>query len=234
MKKFLEQYPVKPELAISPEPTNLEIINGCRGVIEIYFKIKGETGHAARPEQGNNAIDGITNILNNLKQEIKKYQNIELGEPTLNIAYIKGGLERENNALGDRGNNIPDTAEAVLDIRTTDKELNADRVIGFIKKEIENNSLKLEQIEIRSDFSPLFTPKEKIKSFERELEYAKYGDIKTQGYFDGEMISRKLNTPFICFGPKGGNAHGSNEWVDVKSLNETKRIYKNLIKKFCF
>jgi len=232
MKKFLEQYSFNPKLIISPEPTNLEIINGCKGVIEIYFKIKGKTGHAARPEEGINSIDGVTNIVSCVREELKKYQDSPLGKSTLNLAYLSGGLAKDST-LGDRGNNIPDTAGAVLDIRTNNKELNAQRITKIIKESAGEQKLIVEEVKIRSDYGSIYTPKEKLVELESILENVNYGDIEKQGYFDGEMISSKSSSPFVCFGPKGNNAHGVNEWVDVESLNKTRNIYKNLIEKFC-
>ena len=72
MKKFIEEYSFKPELILSPEATNLEIINGCKGVIEICFRVKGKTGYAARPKEGNNAINEVIKIIDSLKEEIQK------------------------------------------------------------------------------------------------------------------------------------------------------------------
>lgn len=244
MEEFLKKYSFKPDLIISPEPTNLEIINGCKGVIEIYFRVKGKTGHAARPQEGKNSINGITNAVNLLKQELQRqeYQNPPLGEPTLNLAYLSGGLmkgidKNEDLILGNRGNNIPDIAEAVLDIRTPSLQLNSKKIIDFLKINVENQGLELEKTEIRSDYKPMYVPQEKLKNLEdiikKQLGFIKYGDIKQQGYFDGEMIWRKFNSPFACFGPIGGNAHGADEWVDIDSLNKVRSVFKSLIEKLC-
>jgi len=244
MKKFIEEYSFQPELILSPEATNLEIINGCKGVIEIYFRVKGKTGYTARPKEGNNAINGAIKIVNSLKEEIQKekYQNSVLGKPILNLAYLSGGLMKgfDNSKkiiLGDRGNNIPDVAEVVIDIRTPNDNLNANTIINFIKESAIKEGLELEKIEIRSDLRPLYTSKEKLEKFKniakQSLIEINYGDITEQGYFDGELISKKSGSPFLCFGPKGGNAHGSDEWVDIKTLEKTKNVYRDLIKEIC-
>ena len=86
------------------------------------------------------AIDGVIKTIDSLREEIQKeeYQNSVLGKPILNLAYLSGGLMKGSDdskklILGDRGNNIPDIAETVLDIRTPSTKLNADAVIDFIK-----------------------------------------------------------------------------------------------------
>jgi len=241
MKKFLKTFSFNPKLILSPENTQLEIINGCKGIIEIFFRIKGKSGHPARPQEGKNSIEDIVNIINAVKKEVEKYQNPSLGKSLLNVGYISGGLmkyldNQGNIVVGNRGNNIPDIAEATLDIRTADPKLNAKAISEIIQKEIKQ--LKVEKIEIRSDFQSMYSLKENFKELEQSIIkedlYPNYGNIKEQGYFDGGMIANKFSAPFACFGPKGGNAHGTEEWVDIKSLEKTKNIYKNLIKKFCF
>jgi len=232
MKKFAEKYSFKPDLIISPEITDLKVVNGCRGIIEIYFQVTGKTGHAASPEKGINAIDGILNIINSIRENIKKYENPDLGKAVLNLAYLSGGLNKglnqeENLVLGNRGNNIPDIAEAVIDIRTPTEELNEKRIAELIERTAKTQGLKLEKLEIRSDLKAAFSPKEKIKGFEG-IDYA---NLKEQGYFDVQIISDKFGSPFVCFGPMGGNAHGTDEWVDVNSLEKTRNIFRDLIQK---
>jgi len=240
MKEFLKEFSSSPKLILSPENTQLKIMNGCKGIIEIFFRIKGKSGHPARPQEGKNSIEGMIGIINAVRKEIKKYQNPSLGESLLNIGYISGGLmkcfdNRGNIVVGNRGNNIPDIAEATLDIRTANPKLNAETISEIIQKEIKG--LKIEKIEIRSNFQPMYSPKENFKELEqsiiKENFYPNYGNIKEQGYFDGEMIANKLSAPFACFGPIGENAHGAEEWIDIKSLEKTKNVYKNLIQKFC-
>ncbi len=242
MKSFLQRNSFRPKLAVFPESTNEEIINGCRGIIEIYFQVTGKTGHAARPQEGRNAIDTVMETVNELRKETKKYRNSSLGAPTLNLAYLSGGLmkgfdESGKIILGDRGNNISDIAEVVLDIRTTSSKLNGSKVVNFIEESIKRKGLEMKKVILRSDFGPMYIPKTKIRTFESaikdQLGRVDYGDITVQGYFDGEMMYKKLETPCVYFGPKGGNAHGVNEWVDIKSLKEVRGIYKNLIRRIC-
>ena len=234
MKRFAEKYSLRPDLIICPEITDLKVINGCRGIIEIYFRVTGKTGHVASPEKGINAIDGIINIVSLIREDIKKYEHPGLGNAALNLAYLSGGLnkgvnEKGNLVLGNRGNNIPDIAEAVIDIRTPSKELNAGEITRLIKQRSEEQRLKLEKLEIRSDLRAAFSPKEKIIGFEG----IDYGNLKEQGYFDVQIISERFDSPFICFGPTGGNVHGADEWVNISSLGKTKNGFKNLIQRSC-
>lgn len=240
MKEFLKEFSFSPKLILSPENTQLEIVSGCKGIIEIFFRIKGKSGHPAKPEEGKNSIEGIMNIINAVKKGVDKYQDPLLGKSLLNVGYMLGGLMKSldnqgNIVVGNRGNNIPDIAEATLDIRTADPKLNAETISEIIQKEIKG--LKLEKMEVRSNFKPMCSSKESFKELEqsiiKENLCPNYGDMKKQAYFDGGMMANKLSAPFACFGPIGRNAHGAEEWVDIKSLEKTRNVYKNLIQKFC-
>ncbi len=232
VKKFIKEYSYKPDIIISPEATNLKIIDGFKGVIEIYFKVRGKSGHPARPNEGTNSIEKNQKIINRIKREVNRYKDPLLGPSLFNISYILGGLQIKSKnkvSVSNRGNNIPDIAETVIEIRTSDNKLNAKKIISIIKEETIKNSLSIEKIEIRSDLKPMKTSREKNKL----IEGVKFGNLKKQGYFDGEIISKKFSAPFICFGPIGGNAHNSEEWVDISSLKKTRNIYKEIIEKNC-
>ena len=55
-KYIYEEEGIKPDLAISTEPTNLNIYRGHRGRMEIAVSFKGLSSHGSAPERGKNAI----------------------------------------------------------------------------------------------------------------------------------------------------------------------------------
>ncbi|MFZ4400831.1 MAG: YgeY family selenium metabolism-linked hydrolase [Bacteroidales bacterium] len=55
-KYIIEEDKIKPDFAISTEPTNLNIYRGHRGRIEIHVHFKGLSSHGSAPERGKNAI----------------------------------------------------------------------------------------------------------------------------------------------------------------------------------
>ena len=103
MKKFIEEYKdkIKPKLVISLDGGGLQIGNSCRGLIELKVSVEGKAGHAADPKSGINAITQSFRIINNLKKWLKPYKTKELGNSTLNIAYINGGGS-EGNIIAER------------------------------------------------------------------------------------------------------------------------------------
>lgn len=242
IKKFINGYKKKiGNLAVIAEPTDLKISNAHRGLIEIRFSVQGKSGHAAYPNSGKNAINGIMTTLNSLQEWLKNFTDPILGTASLNVAYIKGGLYqgRKNNevVLGKEGNNIADFAEAIIDIRPTKQELRAEKIITWIEKFLKNKGYKLFDFKIRHNLGSLYTDSSKLKIFKQILKKNKlkidYVNPSETGYGDSQLLQQKFNIPVIYFGPKGANAHGIDEWVDINSVKKTRQIFSELIVSYC-
>lgn len=241
IRTFIKENKLKPaNFALFIEPTDLKIWNSHRGLIEIYLAIKGVSGHAANPRSGRNAIMGVNRMLFLLEKEINNYLDPIQGESTMNIAYIRGGLylgrRDEKIFVGQQGNNIADYAETIIEIRTASQSLNAEKLSQIIKKTL-IPSFTILDLKINHDFNPLITTKEQLKFIENIIEKiigkAEYLDPKNRGYSDGQLIQNKYKIPVIYLGPKGGNAHAPNEWVDIPSLFVLKKIYSLIMEKYC-
>lgn len=55
-KYIIEEDKIKPDFAISTEPTNLNIYRGHRGRMEMHVSFYGVSSHGSAPERGRNAI----------------------------------------------------------------------------------------------------------------------------------------------------------------------------------
>ncbi len=91
MKKFIKEYKISPQLAVSAEPTNLKIWNGARGIIKVSFRVEGKTAPASRPDQGENVITGLVEAVKYLEKTLKKYRTENLGPSICNLSAISGG-----------------------------------------------------------------------------------------------------------------------------------------------
>lgn len=242
MKKFIDQTKIKNwDLAILTEPTNLQIWNAHRGLIEIYFSIQGKSGHASNPTSGKNAINGITDTLNDLQKWLSKFDAPVLGSPSLNIAYVRGGLDLGKNKkevlIGKQGNNIADFAEAIIDIRPTKIELRAEKIIEQLQKVLKTRGYQLLNFSIRHNYGSLYTDPNKLKLLEKVMKQtinkAEYLNPTKKGYGDGQLLQEKFDIPVIYLGPKGTNAHGIDEWVDISSIKKLQEVYSTIIKEYC-
>ena len=241
-KKFIAGFKKKVgDLAVLVEPTDIKIWNAHRGLIEIYFSVQGKSGHAANLKSGKNAIDGVMKMFDDLREWLKNFADSTLGIPSLNIAYIRGGLyqgkENQDIKLGKEGNNIADFVEAVIDIRPTKRKLRAEKIIILIKKFLKRDGYELRDFSIRHDFAPLYTNSEKLKILgkvlQKTLGKVDYLDPSVKGYGDGQLLQEKFSIPVVYLGPKGDNAHGIDEWVDIGSLKKLRRVFSELITSYC-
>ena len=100
------------------EPTNhvgeagcLEVVNTTKGCLLADLRTKGVSSHGAKPEEGVNAVLLMAEYLDWLKKH-PPYESFgsdpDLGRPTWAPTIIQGGKA---------ANMIPDTCEAILDLR---------------------------------------------------------------------------------------------------------------------
>lgn len=228
MLKFVEEYKnkLKPKLIISLDGSAGQIGIGCRGLIELSFKIRGITGHAGRPSSGKNAIRLGTKIIDDLENKIMKISDPILGSSTCNLAYVNGGLDLGNNQLGRQGNNIADLAEFVIDIRTASPKLNANWVIKQINLLAKSYGVTVEDLVIRHDLGSWVTNPSKLSFLKG------YGKFESSlGYIDTQMLYKAFDK-VLCVTIGAGNldlAHKPNEYVELVELDRTQKLVEKII-----
>ena len=101
----------KSDFAIIGEPTGLNIAIAHRGVARDYILIKGESRHAALPEQNLDSISRTEKAIHAIKElnkELQCYKHDVLPPPSLAITQIEG-YEKDNI--------VPATVKLLLDFR---------------------------------------------------------------------------------------------------------------------
>lgn len=231
MRAFVKEYAdkIKPELIVSLDGSAGQVGIGCRGLIEVSFRLRGRSGHAGRPELGVNAITTGINCVAKLKRQLAtKYANPVLGPTSLNLAYCQGGLDQGKGIYGRQGNNIADLAEFVLDIRPATDQLDANLVKKILLQYAQAAKLTLEDWSVRHDLGSWLTPQEKLAGlgllgrFEASL-----------GYIDLQMLwSAFGQIPCCTIG--AGNlelAHTPNEYVDLENLEITQQLVVDILQR---
>ena len=100
--------------AVIGEPTGMRPIRQHKGIMMEAIKLQGLSGHSSNPAYGNNAMEGMHEIMQALIQyraELQaRYQNpaFEVPVPTLNLGHIHGG---------DNPNRICGSCELHIDLR---------------------------------------------------------------------------------------------------------------------
>ena len=100
--------------AVIGEPTGMRPIRQHKGIMMEAIRLKGLSGHSSNPAYGNNAMEGMHEVMQALIQfrsEMQaRYQNpaFEVPVPTLNLGHIHGG---------DNPNRICGACELHIDLR---------------------------------------------------------------------------------------------------------------------
>lgn len=80
---------------IVAEPTDLDVVIGCRGASNLIIECLGASAHAGRPEDGANSIYAAARVIDLVREEHVAEREIEpdqlLGRPTWSVGTIIGG-----------------------------------------------------------------------------------------------------------------------------------------------
>jgi acetylornithine deacetylase len=131
-------------LAIVGEPTGMEPAVAEKGLMVIDMTSHGRSGHAARGE-GENAIYKMLDDLLWLRDYRFDRVSDLLGPTLMNVTVVHSGTQH---------NVIPDTCEAIIDIRTNEHYTNEevfDIIRAHVKSEVKARSFRLRSSGIALD-----------------------------------------------------------------------------------
>ena len=190
------------------EPTNNEIMNGSKGLLEFKINFNGKSVHSSNPEKGINAIEKCMEFIN----ELKKFYNIlkleidnrfEIPYTTMNIGKIEGGKSI---------NIVPDNCVIYIDFRIITEE-HRNEIFEEINRLKEKNQF---EYEILNDISPFLTERR---------------NNKTTNFITEASFIKSKNRYILGTGPI--NAHEPNEYITIESLYKLVEQYKEIIEKIC-
>ncbi len=227
-KYIVEEEGIKPDFAISTEPTNLNIYRGHRGRMEMHVSFYGVSSHGSAPERGKNAIYMASKIA----LEIEKLNDCLptddfLGQGSVTISEI---ISKSPSLCAvsdfarihlDRRLTWGETKEsAIKEIEELIKGMNAEvSVLDYMEKAYTGLEYGMEKYyptwKIPEDSHIVQTGAKAFRDlFNKEAKIDKWtfstNGVTINGYYD---------IPIIGFGP--GNevlAHAPNEKVAIDDL----------------
>jgi len=203
--------------------TNFRLVLAQKGVIFAKIKAEGKAAHGSRPWEGNNAIEKLITIFQEIKKILPETTTKNRWQPTVNLGKIKGGSAT---------NVVPDYAEMFLDFRYPKKHQKR-KIINILESLSKKN--KKTSYKMLAKGEAMNTSKSN-KYVQKIIEIAEKEKInlkmqKEHPASDGRFFSAK-NIPVIMFAPKESRGHINNEWVDLKSLETYYRILKDFLLSF--
>lgn len=222
--RLAEEQP-KADLAILGEPHFDNVVTAANGKGLITLRVTGAGGHAARPETGVNAVNGMAALLEKLEQYYReRYENGKCG------AYcpLRVWSDYPGYSL-----NIPDRCQALV---------NKQLMIGedleeFIQKTealFRENQIpgRLEVIR-EALWYPSYALDIRQKDVKGFLEFLKaaghdFCESKNESVSDGNIFVCRCGIPTVLFGPQGAKLHGAGEYVVLSSLEK----YRNYLLRY--
>ena len=225
--------------AIVGEPTSLKPVIAHKGAVRWRIRVHGKAAHTSRPENGVNAIYGMVDVIEAIREKIEPKLALEthplLTPPTLTVGTIEGGVGV---------NIVPDTTTIALDRRTLPRE-DPDAILAevdAILKEVERRTLGL-RIEREAPFLSergLETePEAPIVKLVQDACVAALGDTDAAAPVgvpygtDGTTLSGIARIPTVVLGPGDiAQAHTADEWVELRQVEQCAEIYYRLMRNF--
>jgi acetylornithine deacetylase/succinyl-diaminopimelate desuccinylase-like protein len=213
-------------LCLIPEDTQEEVKLGARGRYVIEITVTGCSAHGATPECGVNAIEMAARIVQALP-EISLYTHPQLGKGSLCVLKIAGG----GNSLS-----VPDTSTIRADRHTVIGETKEiiRRDIELLIKELDLECrYELSWMKRRTPFLEPYLIEPSDPWVSRFLTtFRKYYNAEptiSYGRSVGDFNLFGACMPTIVFGPRGGNAHGPSEYVDMDSVIRCRDLYMRFL-----
>lgn len=234
-KYIYEEEGIQPDLAISTEPTNLNIYRGQRGRMEIAVSFRGVSSHGSAPERGKNAIYMASRAALEIEKLNERLKVDEfLGKGSVTISEFKSdspslcAVSDFARLHLDRRLTWGETKEsAIAEIEEIVKEMDA-KVEVLYYEETAYTGLKYGM----EKYYPTWKIEESeevvqkgIQAFEQLFEKKPLVDKWTFST-NGVTINGYYKVPMIGFGP--GNevlAHAPNEKVPVEDLVKASAFY---------
>jgi succinyl-diaminopimelate desuccinylase len=222
-------------IAVEGEPTNMKVQGWFKGWAEYEITTRGRTTHSSKFEEGINAIHGMVDVLHSLREyELKHKEHPFLGRSTLSIGTIDGGVNPKI---------VPDYCKSAIEVRMVPNQ-GAKNVLNEIEVLLENLRERDPQLSAEIKLIRAKDPAEipidsPIIELTREAAQEIMGKPPEYGREpigggDVNLLIRYLGIPSILFGPGLlEHSHTPDEFVPIKNVVDTAKIYASLILKYC-
>jgi succinyl-diaminopimelate desuccinylase len=213
---------------IVAEPTDLQVVRGCRGASYLEIDITGRAAHSGRPADGRSAIEAAASIIDLIRfdhQQLAMTADELLGSGTWNVGTIAGGQGISVVApmcnLGIDRRLMPDeSAEAIaaqLRSAIRDSAIDTDGITVDVRV-----TMEMPGFATPADHPLVTTAVSAVTDSGRSTSVGGWSAA-----CDGGFVSRDLAVPSIVLGPGNINAeaHQPNESVAIADLESAARTY---------
>ena len=219
------------DAAIVPEPTMGAIATAHKGFIWAEVDILGVAAHGSNPAAGVDAILHAGWFLRALEQYQLPVDDV-LGQASMHCGLIRGGEEPSS---------YPGKCTITIEFRTipaqTEQSILSDlsTILQSIARENPRFQYNKPRVTMSRPTAKLATDHPLVQ---RAVECAKpvYGKeptVQSVPFWCDAAFLAEAGIPSIVLGPSGEGLHSREEWVEVKSLQQMERIFRDLVHAYC-
>lgn len=203
------------DAALIGEPTHMQPCIAQKGLLILRLAATGVSSHAARADEGENAISRMVRDIARLDAFSFDRIHAYLGETTVNVTTIEGGSAH---------NMIPDSCSCFVDIRTT-PAYDHDEITAMLQEILESAVHVHSKRFVSVDTDP---DEAIVRACLRARPGAKaFGSPTMSDWIHVKGI------PAVKIGPGNSRlSHTAHEHIDIKELAESCAIYKTIIKSY--
>jgi acetylornithine deacetylase/succinyl-diaminopimelate desuccinylase-like protein len=206
-------------LVIAAEPTGLDFVYTHKGSMFLTLSSSGVAVHAARPQDGQNAIYPMADVMRLVRDELSPwlatFQHPVLGHSTVSAGTIRGGSKT---------NVVPDFCQATLDIRTVPGQDTA------FEKELFGR--------LRSVYPTLDIQVTRAHPLLTHLDHPLLDKLQALGslpagapWFCDAAVFAKHGSPAIAMGPGSiAQAHTCDEWISIEDLEKGASFFESFLR----
>lgn len=226
---------IRADGAVVAEPTELEIVVAHKGVLRWRVRTNGKAAHSSRVDLGVNAIVKMAKVIQAIEAKLVPQYKLRphplVGNPTINIGIIEGGIQ---------ANIVPDTCTVELDRRLVpgeDRELALREVAEVLETVGEGDpEFNATMEEPLVEALPLATREdERIVALAREASNRVLGKSRICGapYTTEAGLLGRAGIPCVVLGPGSvDQAHTATEYVLIEKVIKAAELYLQIMLDF--
>lgn len=233
------------DACLIPEPTGNYLTRAQSGALWFKVGVAGNPGHVGRPDRSGSSIKGafafiavLENLVSELNEEAKQVRFFEaFPDPVkLNVGVIDGG---------DWPNSVPawcsfecrlgimpgwsvDDLRRRVEATLAEAPQRDERIVGL--------SASVTWTGFRAEGSVLMPGSEAEAALARAHQAATGSPLTARvssAANDTRYYANQAGIPALCYGPRGRNMHGNDEYVELSSLKTTTKILALFVAEWC-
>ncbi|OQY55686.1 MAG: acetylornithine deacetylase [Candidatus Parabeggiatoa sp. nov. 2] len=222
----------KARYAVIGEPTGLRPVRMHKGIFMEAIRLRGQSGHSSDPSLGNNALEGIYQVIGELLKWRKQLQATHVNPlfhipvPTMNLGHLHGG---------DNPNRICADCELQLDLRPLPgmdmEELRA-VLRQRVQQVLEGSGLEIEFVPL-SEGTPAMETSAQTEIVQVAERLTKHTASAVAFGTEAPYLTA-LGMDTIVLGPGDiAQAHQPDEFIALNRLQPMIDVLTQLIRHFC-